>query len=205
MKYKEVNKLAYDGNARGFELRSFDYLRNYILEDANLFVDTLQGPNVIDIGSGPGRDSVFLAENNLKPLCFDISLEMIKLCRDKGLETVVGDLEMMPFSESSFDGAWAYTSLLHVPKIIFPSILQGIKRILKPNGLFYLGMKEGDFEGFISRNITPQCKTQRFYSLYKEDELKDILSEDFDILHNSKVVLGDSTFLNYLLKGKGFG
>lgn len=38
---------------------------------------------------------------------------MIELCKEKGLETHIMDLENITFEDGSFDGVWAYTSLGH--------------------------------------------------------------------------------------------
>ena len=129
---------------------------------------------------------------------FDISIEMVKLCKEKRLEALVGDLENLPFEESSFYGVWAYTSLLHVPKKEFPSVLQGIKRVLRHEGVLYLGMKEGDFEGMITSETYDG--SERFFALYSHDYLKRTLSELFLVFHSSKVQIGNAKFLNYLAR-----
>lgn len=61
---------------------------------------------------------------------------MVELCLQKGLEAYQMDLENLKFSSSSFDGIWAYTSLLHMPKANFPKILDNIASFLSDNGLF---------------------------------------------------------------------
>jgi|SRR3989344_3473484 len=198
MEYKEANKQVYDNNAQGFEARTKDYIRNYILKDAELFISFLQGTRILDLGSGPGRDSLFFKERGLNPLCVDFSPEMVRLCQVKGLEAQVGDLENLPFSDSTFDGVWAYTSLLHMPKDKLPPVLARIGQILKPNGIFYLGMKEGDFEGWIESDKYPG--SQRFFALYTDEELRKFLTPNFATLNTSRVPLGDATFLNYLCK-----
>lgn len=131
MDYKEANRLVYNNNAQEFEKRTKDYIRTYILEDAELFVRFLQGKDILDLGSGPGRDSLFFRERGLNPLCFDFSPEMVRLCQARGLEAQVGDLENLPFDDFTFDGVWAYTSLLHMPKSKLNPVLDKIRDILK--------------------------------------------------------------------------
>lgn len=195
--YKKATKRVYDKYAREFEKNTKDYLKNHILIDAELFIASLPGKKVLDFGSGPGRDSEFFKEKGINPLCFDISPEMIKLCRKKGLEAQVGDMENMPFERNQFDGVWAYASLLHIPKSKFKKVLSRINKLLVPQGVFYMGMKEGNFEGLIKSE--KYGESDRFFALYRDRELRTALkSNNFSIMHISQVTLGKVTFLNYL-------
>ena|SRR3989344_2342263 len=198
MGYKEVNREVYNKHAQEFEEKTKDYLKNHIPKDVELFISNLPGKRILDLGSGPGRDSQFFKENGLNPLCLDISQEMIKLCQEKGLEAQVGDLEELSFEDSSFDGVWAYTSLLHVPKNKFSKILSKINNLLIPYGMFYLGMKEGYFEGMVKSE--KYGESERFFALYEDSELRKILPQFFSIIHSSRVELGEAVFLNYLCK-----
>lgn len=186
----------YDKHAEDFSRNSADYLRDYIMEDANLFLDSLSGKRILDLGSGPGRDSAYFLERGFEPFCLDFSSEMVRMCREKGLRAEIGDLENLSFNDESFDGVWAYTSLLHIPKKNFPRVLRNIGRILVNQGIFYLGMKEGDFEGWIESDKYPGMK--RFFSLCQDDELREIVSTRFSIIHGSRIELRDAVFLNYL-------
>jgi SAM-dependent methyltransferase len=110
------------------------------------------------------------------------------------------DIEDLKFGDGSFDGVWAYTSLLHVSKEKLSVVLSKISDVLKEDGIFYIGMKEGDFEGLIKSEKYGGAK--RFFSLYKDEELKRLISEKFEILHASRVETGDAVFLNYLCRKK---
>lgn len=199
MNYKEETVSAYEKHAKNFEESTKDFTLNYKIKCAELFIKSLPGTRILDLGSGPGRDSAFFKEKKLKPICLDISQEMVKLCRQKNLEAVVGDLENLPFQENSFDGVWAHTSLLHMPKKELPIVLNKIKNILNLDGLIYIGMKEGDFEGFLESDKYPGSK--RFFALYSDKELREILnSSRLAMIKSSKFSLGDAVFLNYLCK-----
>ena len=64
--------------------------------------------------------------------------------------------------------------------------------------MFYLGMKDGNFEGLIESDKYPGDK--RFFALYSDKELRDKFSPYFETIHYSEVRLGDAVFLNYLCK-----
>ncbi len=198
MSYKEANQFFYDTHSQSSEAEEqHKVLRGRMSGDIDLFLASLPGKEILDLGSGPGRDSVLFRDRGLVPLCFDISPEMLKLCEKKGLVAMHGDLENIPFGPSSFDGVWAFASLLHIPKANLPPVLAKIGEILRPSGVFYLGMKEGDFEGFLK---SPDYEGTRFFSLYNKTELDAAVGMYFKIVHHSRVLSKRDYFLNYLCK-----
>jgi SAM-dependent methyltransferase len=75
--------------------------------------------------------------------------------------------------EEVFDGIWACASLVHLEKDELPDILQKISNALKPGGIFYMSVHEGDFEGI---------RNQRYFSEYKKEELEQIISHFPELL-----------------------
>ena len=197
MNYKESTRVTYDIYAKDFQDQTSSYLEKYILDDALRFLSLLGGPKILDIGSGPGRDSAFFKSKGYSPLCIDIAKEMIKICQERGLASCLMDIESLGFQDNSFNGAWAYTSLLHMPKLNFPKTLEEIQRILIPEGILYIGMKEGNTDQVIDDAKYPGFK--RYAALYGDEELRRILNSKFEILATSKVKLSH-TYLNYLCK-----
>ncbi len=198
MNYKQLTRRFYDESAKQFEELTQNYLTDYILRDARLFIENLNEKYVLDLGSGTGRDALFFKENDLRVVCVDLSKVMAKMCRNKGLDAFVMDVENLGFKDNSFDGVWAYTSLLHMPKRNFSIVLDRICNLLRGDGIFHLGMKEGNFEGWIEDER--YNGTKRFYSLYQDKELRVILERSFNILHISRVDLGKNVYLNYLCR-----
>tara|TARA_Y100000034_G_scaffold79823_1_gene95818 strand:+ start:25609 stop:26226 length:618 start_codon:yes stop_codon:yes gene_type:complete len=198
MEYKEINKKFYDKHAVEFEKNTKGDLQKYILNDIYLSLKKLSGEKILDLGCGPGRDSVYFKEKGFNPVCVDLSKEMIDLCKEKDLQAYQIDLENISFKNNSFDGIWAYASLLHILKKNLPCVLLEIKRILKTNGIFYLGMKKGKFEGLIKDERYSDDK--RFFTLYQNEELKKIISKYFKIIHTLEFKIMGSTYLNYLCK-----
>jgi SAM-dependent methyltransferase len=107
------------------------------------FLDQLPAPSsetvikILDLGSGPGRDSFFFDSLGYEVTALDPSTEMIRLV-SQNLSTrsrvVVGLAQEMNF-ENEFDGIWASASLIHVPHEQMPETLKRIARALKPNGI----------------------------------------------------------------------
>lgn len=199
--YKTRNREVYDRYAREFELRTAELFRHDV-HNADTFIALLNGAEVLDLGSGPGRYAQYLQQHGLQPLCFDFSLDMLELCEDKGLLTMRGDLENLPFAPATFDGVWAHTSLLHMPKKNLPPVLGKIRQILRDDGIFHCSMKEGDFEGW--KKSEKYGDSERFFSLYSDDELRSVLTPHFDIVRSARESFGYAIFLNYLCRPRNF-
>lgn len=115
------------------------------------FLDTftaLSGEKIANIGSGPGRDGLLLQQAGKSVICVDASEAMVALSTKRGLTSILAEFEQLPFENESFDGAWSYTALLHVPKKSIVTPINEIVRVLKPAGIFALGLIEGDTEEY---------------------------------------------------------
>ena len=135
---------------------------------------------LLEIGSGPGRDGLFFLENGLKVTCIDLSPENINFCRAKGLTAYVMDMSNMFFPDNSFDAAYSLNSLLHLSKMELPGVLKDIHYILRPGGLFYMGVYGGnDFEGV---RLNDWADPPRFFSYYTDNHLLEVVGEVFEIL-----------------------
>src|SRR5690349_4729582 len=96
--------------------------------------------SLLEIGAGHGRDSLFFQKNGLRVTCIDLSPEMVRLCQQKGLDARLMDMVDLDFNDETFDCVYSLNSLLHLPKAELPIVLQNIRRVLKINGLFFLGI-----------------------------------------------------------------
>jgi ubiquinone/menaquinone biosynthesis C-methylase UbiE len=200
MDYKEVTRRMYDIYAKKFEEMTKGQMKN-ISYEIQLFASRLNGKRVLDLGCGPGRDSLYFQQRGLVPLCFDISRGMLKLCRDKGLEVMLGDMEKLPFSDNSFDGVWACASLLHVPREKLFGVLEKISKILVPKGIFYISVKEGVGQGYIKSDKYP--RTKRFFAFYTDEEARQIISQTgFTITESRRNPVGEAVFLNYIARNE---
>ena len=81
------------------------------------------------------------------------------------------DIDSVVFPEKSFDVVYTLNSLLHIPKKELPIVLKNIQKVLKPNGLFHLGVygSENKSEHIWEDNsYTPK----RFFAFYSDEHLK---------------------------------
>ena len=201
MDYKEETRHAYNTFPDTFDNKFETYLQQSG-EKINKFLKRLpSNSKILDAGSGAGNHAVHFQQAGHNVICIDISEEMIKLCRKKALSAQIMDFEHLKFSPESFDGVFAYTSLLHVPKEKIRDILEQISRVLKPSGIFFLGMKKGNNEGFRVQDKYPGIK--RWFSLYTDKELRTYLVPLFHIESYFEITRDEQhSYMNYILKKK---
>ena len=101
--------------------------------------------NIIELGAGLGRDSIFFAKNNLKIQALDYSSSGIKIINHKikkdnlsnYISTKLFDVrEKLPFQDNSVDAC--YSHMLYCMALTIDDLQKlnnEIHRILKPNGL----------------------------------------------------------------------
>ena len=95
------------------------------------------------------------------------------------------DMSNMFFPDNSFDAAYSLNSLLHLSKAELPGVLKDIYYLLKPGGLFYMGVYGGnDFEGFRENDVTIP---PRFFSYHTDNHLLEVVGEVFEILDFRRV------------------
>jgi ubiquinone/menaquinone biosynthesis C-methylase UbiE len=99
------------------------------------------------------------------------------------------DMMNLDFPDHSFDAVYALNSLLHLSKKELPTVLQNIRRVLKENGLFFLGVYGGyDFEGI---QETDSYIPKRFFSFHSDEGLKQVVTKSFKLLSFKRITSGD--------------
>jgi SAM-dependent methyltransferase len=125
---------------------------------------------------------------------------MVRLCREKGLKAEVRSFDALGFADGSFDAVFALNCLLHVPKAELPGVLKEIRRVLKPDGLFYMGVYGGpDSEGVWEND---SYVPKRFFAMYSDENLQKAVSGTFDIVYFNTEPLreGNPHFQSLVLK-----
>ena len=105
------------------------------------------GSRILDFGCGSGRDTKYFLEKGYQVAATDGSAE---LCRLAGSFTGIRVKEML-FQELDeigvYDGIWACSSILHLPKQELLPVIQKMCNALKDNGVIYTSFKYSNFEG----------------------------------------------------------
>ena len=162
-----------------YEIQSSKYLENVRKEHPSktlkYFAANLpKKSNVLDYGCGPGLSAEYLANLGHSVTAFDASQNMLELVpKHESIKSYQATFDA--FSENRiFDGIWASFSLLHAKRRDFPRLLTSIKRALKPDGLFSIGLKLGTGE--------KRDKLGRRYTFVSQNELDQLLkSSGFNV------------------------
>ncbi|MDR9855793.1 8-oxo-dGTP diphosphatase MutT [Paenibacillus sp. VCA1] len=197
---KSTLKQAYDNHA---DLRNAAELEGWKAEERDNVLNAFQSNDVhsvLEIGAGPGRDSLFFKKHGFDVTAVDLSEEMVRLCRQKGLSARVMDFYHLEFADRSFDAVYAMNCLLHVPKAQLPGVLTEIKRVLKPGGLFYLGLYGGMSTDGIWEQDTYEPK--RYFAMYPDEEIQRIIQIYFQMenFHTRDMGEGSPHFQGMLLR-----
>jgi ubiquinone/menaquinone biosynthesis C-methylase UbiE len=188
---------VYNQLANEYDEETKDFWKRFPTTFIDTFSNLVQG-KILDVGSGPGRDAEILTRKGLEVMCLDASASMIELTKAKGIESVLGDFTALPFQDNSFDGVWAYTSLLHVPKSEVHTPLSEIRRVLKNDGVFALGLIEGTEEMYRSSS---GMQAERWFSYYTKIEVEELLKQHgFKIEYFEGFKPGSRNYLNFISK-----
>ena len=107
----------------------------WVLADADL------GPNVLELGPGPGltTDLLKLKAEHLTALEIDPKLanSLSRRLQGSNVAVVTGDATRMPFADAHFSGAVSFTMLHHLPSPeMQDKLLREVWRVLQPGGIF---------------------------------------------------------------------
>jgi len=197
--YKKKTLESYNKNTDAFINKFKDLLRIHEREEFSIFIKLLKGKKILELGCGGGEHALYFKQRGLDVTCIDLSEEMIEECKRRGLAAEVMDIEELKFGKEEFDGIWAVTSLLHVPKNKLPDVLRKIHEILRGGGIFYICLKEGEGERMVGDKES-DGKTQRFFAYWQGEEIKKLLEMNFEIIKEERVTIGKTVFLEYFLK-----
>jgi len=106
---------------------------------------------VLDVGAGPGFDSMQLRARGLRAIVVDLSIGMLRAgLRDFPGERVQADARRLPFCSASARGVWANASLLHLSPSEVAMALGEMHRVLSAGGVLHVSVKQGDGAGWKS-------------------------------------------------------
>ncbi len=170
-------------------------------ETLNKFTGNLpEGGEILDLGCGSGRDSLYFIQRGFDVTAIDGSKELCELASIHIGQNVL----WMQFSELDFyevfDGIWACASLLHTAPDEIKDIFGKVIKCLKPGGVLYMSFKHGEFSGF---------RDGRYFNDFRSKEMKDLISKfpELELLEMWKSPdvrneRGDEGWLNVLVKKK---
>jgi SAM-dependent methyltransferase len=163
------------------------------LAERQAFRDRLApGARLLEVGAGTGQDSAYFQQEGFAVVAADLSPAMVEHCRAKGLEAHVRDFLRLDFPAGSFDAVYAMNCLLHVPNHDLPAALAAIRAVLRPGGLFFLGVYGGGQESAEGPIADDRHVPPRFFSWRTDEQLLGFATAWFDVVDFHAVEVGQA-------------
>jgi ubiquinone/menaquinone biosynthesis C-methylase UbiE len=141
----------------------------------------------VDVGSGPGQVSRYLAERGHAMIALDLAPRMLTVEREDGrVGGVCADMRRIPLRSESCAGAFVFYSLQHLPRLELPVALGELRRVLRPGGVLviatHLGVGEVCLTEFLGHRVSPFAGT-----LHDESDLdQDLHRHSFTVVERRR-------------------
>ena len=129
---------------------------------------------ILDVGCGSGRDANYFAKQGYEVTAIDASAELIQWAEQHHMSSRItwvhldfSSIEKQAW-ENKFTGIWACASLLHVPFLELPFVIESLLETLTDDGVMYLSFKYGEGE---------RVDEERFFCDMNESRWKAIVAK----------------------------
>lgn len=186
--YNAINEL-YDAETR-------DFWDRFPMDIVRKFLELLPGDEILDLGSGPGRDAVILRNHGLNVTCVDGSENMVNMTARLGFNSVLSDLRVFDSPDKKYHGIWAYSSLIHLNFDEAKKLVGKLSDILKDGGVLFLGLIQGDGHDVI--NAAGSSFTRYFEYYHHEKIMALVENSSFRLVFHDSFKPGNQVYLNYI-------
>lgn len=168
---EDIGKEKTDDTKDYFQLRAG---KLSLQEQIDEFMSLVNPPaQVLDLGSGPGIDAGYLA-TKYSVTGIEQDEDFFNIAKHDNpsvqfLNTNVLDHE---FDENKYKGIWAKDILHHIPDNRLDETFSKLSKALVDEGILYVIAREGRGE-MIEQQKTTYTKTEKFFHLFSEDELRE--------------------------------
>lgn len=177
---------------RRLKIRALTYQRIY--SKIVLQLGQLEEKSVLDVGCGSSDYHEWLADDCRRFVGVDISVEMLRLCRDEigrsKIEVVAADALHLPFKNEAFDACMTFQALHHFPD--WKKSLMEMTRVGKQVSLY-----EPNADSFLHKLLDLIRKVFRSEQRFKE------VDEDYSLVEFQASGFSQEELINFLC-GEGF-
>lgn len=144
--------------------------RSTLVDDLLRLVAT--GSNILELGSGTGRDADALELSGVRVCRTDGAIAFVERLRSAGHSALVLDVRTEDFG-GPYDAVFANAVLLHVPRLRLASVLSVARRATRPGGMLVASFKQGAGEGWSYEKLDHP----RHFTYWQEDALKSVVTD----------------------------
>jgi len=186
----------YDKNAGAFANGTADI---EFSEMQDMFLAELkEGASILDFGCGSGRDTRYFLQKGYRVTALDGSAELCRIAEEKTGISII-QMDFNDFDEQDqYDGIWACSSILHLPKRELKNVLVHMEKALRNDGIIYTSFKYGDFSGM---------RNGRYFTDFTEDifkmfvaDMEQLVIEKLWITDDVRPGRQDEMWLNTILR-----
>lgn len=156
------------------------------------------GAYILDFGCGSGRDTKYFLDQGYKVDAIDGSEKLCQLASEYAGIQVKQMLFQDLDAQNQYDGIWACSSILHLPKKELKTVLKKMSDALKENGIVYTSFKYGEFEGERNGRYFTDFTIDTFTDFMQE--IDNFKIEDDWITGDVRPGRGEEQWLNLILQ-----
>jgi SAM-dependent methyltransferase len=180
---------AYQADAAAYAAGTADVPESVVRDLDEFARRVVDGGQVLEIGSGPGRDARELEARGLSVRRTDITPAFVDLMRADGFEADVLD-PLVDDLGGPWNGVWANAVLIHVARDEMPVVLERLHAATRPGGTLYVSVQEGEGESWTTRG---HVSGARHFTFWSEPPLREVLERAgwrVDVVRRSETANG---------------
>ena len=151
-------------------------------ENLKKIVEKIKGRKALDVASGAGRNSIYLAINGFDVEALDISQVALDVLNNKGFKNIsckLVDLDEYEIPKSSYD-------LIVMTNFLDRNLIPKLSAALKINGVLFI-------ETYMEDELNEKPSSNPDF-LLKKDELKTFFDDDFELLAYDEFLNNDELY-----------
>jgi 2-polyprenyl-3-methyl-5-hydroxy-6-metoxy-1,4-benzoquinol methylase len=135
----------------------------------------IKNPKIIDLGCGPGNESMRLNHEGADVTGIDFSDKCIKIAREKNPKLKFYEMDYFDLNDTigKYDGIFACSSLIHLNEEKLEMLLSVLKSVLKENGYILDIYMLGDGQRITYPKINGE-EVERICERRQPEKLKDL-------------------------------
>jgi 2-polyprenyl-3-methyl-5-hydroxy-6-metoxy-1,4-benzoquinol methylase len=123
-------------------------------------------------------DSHYLHTKGLNVTATDFCDEFVDIVKDRFPEIHAHKMDMTrpDLSGESFDGIYAFASLIHLPRELASGTLQGLRKLLKKEGVLFMTLIDSSIHReYVIPNWGNQENNPMLFTCWRQDEIELLL------------------------------